>query len=157
MECILKCGKKTFTGNSLSEVEADYLAWANEQDDFVADNYTVIGLCESHYSNTRTEVVKSASELLNEYNYIYITIAELDSVDNDYLKGTYEASYHLTKETAVIAAREILERHNNIISTRVVAHRIGGIDNNNTWDDNFDILLANFNRTRSTDDLDWED
>lgn len=156
MEYILKCGKKSFTGNSLNEVEADYLAWANEQDDFVADSYTVISLCESACGNTRTEVVKSSKELLNEYNYIYITIAELDGVDNDNFGGTYEASYHLTKEPAIGAARAILARDNNIVATRVVAHFIGGINNGNKWDDKFDLLLANFRRTHATDYLDWE-
>lgn len=158
MEYILKCGKRAFTGNSLSEVETDYITWANEQDDFIANSYTVIGLCESACGNTRTEVIKSSKELLNEYNYIYITIAERDGVDDDDdFGGTYEASYHLTKETAISAAREILARDNNIVATRVIAHFIGGIDNGNKWDDKFDLLLANFRRTHSTDHLNWED
>lgn len=155
MEYILKCGKKTFTGNSVSEAEGEFISWALEQDNFIVDNYTIVSLHESPFGEVRAEVEKSTAELLNNYNYIYVVAADRDYADDD----TYEASYHLSKTRAITAAREILKYHNNIASTRVIAHLIGGVNNNNTWDSDSDILCAHFNRTNSpaTSSYSWED
>ena len=153
MEYILKCGKKVFTGNSVFEAESEFISWAMEQDDFVADNYTIVSLHESPFGDVRAEVEKSTAELLNKGNYVYVVVADRDE-DN-----TYEASYHLSKTRAITAAREILKYHNNITSTRVIAHLIGGVNNNDTWDSDSDILCAHFNRTNSpaTSSYSWED
>lgn len=156
MEYILKCGKKVFTGNSVFEAESEFISWAMEQDDFVVDNYTIISLHESPFGEVKAEVEKSTLELLNNYNYIYVVVANRDYADDD---DTYEASYHLSKTRAITAAREILKYHNNIASTRVIAHLVGGVNNNNTWDSDSDILCAHFNRTNSpsTSSYSWED
>lgn len=148
MECILKCGKKVFTGNSVSEAESEFISWANEQDNFVVDNYTILSLHESHFGEMKAVVEKSTADLLNMGNYIYVVVADRDEDD------TYEASYHLSQTRAITVAREILKRNNNVVSTRVIAHLIGGIDNNNSWDSDFDILFAHFNRANSLDP--WE-
>ena len=155
MEYILKCGKKVFTGNSVFEAESEFISWAMEQDDFVVDNYTIVSLHESPFGEVKAEVEKSAAELLNNYNYVYVVVADWDSADDD----TYEASYHLSKTRAITAAREILKYHNNIASTRVIAHLVGGVNNNNTWDSDSDILCAHFNRTNSpaTSSYSWKD
>ena len=155
MEYILKCGKKAFTGNSVFEAESEFISWAMEQDNFVVDNYTIVSLHESPFGEVKAEVEKSTAELLNNYNYIYVVVADWDSADDD----TYEASYHLSKTRAITAAREILKYHNNVVSTRVIAHLIGGVNNNNTWDSDSDILCAHFNRTNSpaTSSYSWED
>lgn len=155
MEYILKCGKKVFTGNSVFEAESEFISWALEQDNFIVDNYTIVSLHESPFGEVKAEVEKSTAELLNNYNYIYVVVADWDSADDD----TYEASYHLSKTRAITAAREILKYHNNIASTRVIAHLVGGVDNNNTWDSDSDILCAHFNRTNSpaTSSYSWED
>ena len=155
MEYILKCGKKVFTGNSVFEAESEFISWAMEQDDFVVDNYTIVSLHESPFGEVKAEVEKSAAELLNNYNYVYVVVADWDSADDD----TYEASYHLSKTRAITAAREILKYHNNVVSTRVIAHLVGGVDNDNTWDSDSDILCAHFNRTNSptTSSYSWED
>lgn len=155
MEYILKCGKKVFTGNSVFEAESEFISWALEQDNFIVDNYTIVSLHESPFGEVRAEVEKSTAELLNNYNYVYVVVADWDSADDD----TYEASYHLSKTRAITAAREILKYHNNITSTRVIAHLIGGVNNNNTWDSDSDILCAHFNRTNSpaTSSYSWED
>lgn len=157
MEYILKCGKKVFTGNSVFEAESEFISWAMEQDDFVVDNYTILGLHESPFGEVRAEVEKSTAELLNKGNYIYVVIADRDWIDDDV--DTYEASYHLNKTRAITAAREILKYNNKIVSTRVIAHLIGGVDNDNTWDSDSDILCAHFNRTNSpaTSSYSWED
>src|SRR5574344_719887 len=94
MEYILKCGKKVFTGNSVFEAESEFISWAMEQDDFIVDNYTIVSLLESPFGDARAEVEKSTLELLNNYNYIYVVVANRDSADDD---DTYEASYHLSK------------------------------------------------------------
>lgn len=156
MEYILKCGKKVFTGNSVFEAESEFISWAMEQDDFVVDNYTIVSLHESPFGEVKAEVEKSTAELLNNYNYIYVVVADRDYADDD---GTYEASYHLSKTRAITAAREILKYHNNITSTRVIAHLVGGVNNNNTWDSDSDVLCAHFNRTNSpaTSSYSWED
>lgn len=154
MEYILKCGKKVFTGNSVFEAESEFISWAMEQDDFVADNYTIVSLHESPFGDVRAEVEKSTAELLNKGNYVYVVVA-----DRDYNEDTYEASYHLSKTRAITAAREILKYHNNIASTRVIAHLVGGVNNNNTWDSDSDILCAHFNCATSpaTSSYSWED
>lgn len=153
MEYILKCGKKVFTGNSVFEAESEFISWALEQDNFIVDNYTIVSLHESPFGEVRAEVEKSTAELLNNYNYIYVVAADRDEDD------TYEASYHLSETRAITAAREILKYHNNITSTRVIAHLIGGVNNNDTWDSDSDILCAHFNRTNSpaTSSYSWED
>ena len=155
MDYILKCGKQIFTGKSVNEVEMEFISWADEQDDFIVDNYTIVSLLESPFGDARAEVEKSTLELLNNYNYIYVVVADRDSADDD----TYEASYHLSKTRAITAAREILKYHNNIASTRVIAHLVGGVNNNNTWDSDSDVLCAHFNRTDSpaTSSCSWED
>ena len=155
MEYILKCGKKVFTGNSVFEAESEFISWAMEQDNFVVDNYTIVSLHESPFGEVKAEVEKSTAELLNNYNYIYVVVADWDSADDD----TYEASYHLSKTRAITAAREILKYHNNVVSTRVIAHLIGGVNNNNTWDSDSDILCAHFNRATSpaASSYSWED
>ena len=155
MEYILKCGKKAFTGNSVFEAESEFISWAMEQDNFVVDNYTIVSLHESPFGEVKAEVEKSTAELLNNYNYIYVVVADWDSADDD----TYEASYHLSKTRAITAAREILKYHNNVVSTRVIAHLIGGVNNNNTWDSDSDILCAHFNRATSpaASSYSWED
>lgn len=155
MEYILKCGKKVFTGNSVFEAESEFISWAMEQDDFVVDNYTIVSLHESPFGEVKAEVEKSTAELLNKGNYVYVVVAGWDSADDD----TYEASYHLSKTRAITAAREILKYHNNIASTRVIAHLVGGVNNNNTWDSDSDVLCAHFNRTNSpaTSSYSWED
>lgn len=157
MEYILKCGKKVFTGSSASEVEWDFISWANEQDNFVADNYTIVSLHESLFGEARAEIEKSTVELLNKGNYVYVVVADRDWIDDD--NDTYEASYHLSKTSAIAAAREILKYNNKIISTRVIAHLIGGVDNDNTWDSDSDILCAHFNRTNkpAASSYSWED
>lgn len=156
MEYILKCGKKVFTGNSVFEAESEFISWAMEQDDFVVDNYTIVSLHESSFGEVKAEVEKSTLELLNNYNYIYVVVANRDYADDD---DTYEASYHLSKTRAITAAREILKHNNKIVSTRVIAHLVGGVDNDNTWDSDSDILCAHFNRTNShaTSSYSWED
>ena len=155
MEYILKCGKKVFTGNSVFEAESEFISWAMEQDDFVVDNYTIVSLHELPFGEVKAEVEKSTAELLNNYNYIYVVVANRDYAADD----TYEASYHLSKTKAITAAREILKYHNNIASTRVIAHLVGGVNNNNTWDSDSDVLCAHFNRTNSpaTSSYSWED
>ena len=155
MEYILKCGKKVFTGNSVFEAESEFISWAMEQDNFVVDNYTIVSLHESPFGEVKAEVEKSTAELLNNYNYVYVVVADWDSADDD----TYEASYHLSKTRAITAAREILKYHNNVVSTRVIAHLIGGVNNNNTWDSDSDILCAHFNRATSpaASSYSWED
>ena len=156
MEYILKCGKKVFTGNSVFEAESEFISWAMEQDDFVVDNYTIVSLHESPFGEVRAEVEKSTAELLNKGNYVYVVVADRDRVEDD---DTYEASYHLSKTRAITAAREILKYHNNIASTRVIAHLVGGVNNNNKWDSDSDILCAHFNRTNSpaAASYSWED
>ena len=156
MEYILKCGKKVFIGNSVFEAESEFISWAIEQDDFVVDNYTIVSLHESPFGEVKAEVEKSTAELMNKGNYVYVVVADRDQVEDD---DTYEASYHLSKTRAITAAREILKYHNNITSTRVIAHLIGGVNNNNTWDSDSDILCAHFNRTNSpaTSSYSWED
>ena len=156
MEYILKCGKKVFTGNSVFEAESEFISWAMEQDDFVVDNYTIVSLHESPFGEVKAEVEKSTAELLNKGNYVYVVVADRDWVEDD---DTYEASYHLSKTRAITAAREILKDHNNIASTRVIAHLVGGVNNNNTWDSDSDVLCAHFNRTNSpaTSSYSWED
>ena len=156
MEYILKCGKKVFTGNSVFEAESEFISWAIEQDDFVVDNYTIVSLHESPFGEVKAEVEKSTAELLNNGNYVYVVVADRDWVEDD---DTYEASYHLSKTRAIVAAREILKHNNKIISTRVIAHLVGGVDNDNTWDSDSDILCAHFNRTNSpaTSSYSWED
>lgn len=153
MEYILKCGKKVFTGNSVFEAESEFISWAMEQDDFVADNYTIVSLHESPFGEVKAEVEKSTAELLNKGNYVYVVVACRDEDD------TYEASYHLSKTRAITAAREILKYNNKVTSARVIAHLIGGVDNDNTWDSDSDILCAHFNRTNSpaTSFYSWED
>lgn len=156
MECILKCGKKVFTGNSVFEAESEFISWAMEQDDFVVDNYTIVSLHESPFGEMKAEVEKSTAELLNKGSYVYVVVADRDRDEDD---DTYEASYHLSKTRAITAAREILKSHNNITSTRVIAHLVGGVNNNNTWDSDSDILCAHFNRTNSpaASSYSWED
>ena len=88
MEYILKCGKKTFTGDSVSDVEMEFISWVNEQDNFIVDNYTILTLHESPFGEVRAEVEKSTVELLNKGNYIYVDVAERDDDD------AYEESYH---------------------------------------------------------------
>ena len=155
MEYILKCGKKVFTGNSVFEAESEFISWAMEQDDFIVDNYTIVSLHESSFGEVKAEVEKSTAELLNNYNYIYVVVADRDWVEDD---DTYEASYHLSKTRAITAAREILKYNNKIVSTRVIAHLIGGVDNDNTWDSDSDILCAHFNRanTPTASSYSWE-
>lgn len=153
MEYILKCGKKVFTGNSVFEAESEFISWAMEQDDFVVDNYTIVSLHESSFGEVKAGVEKSTAELLNKGNYVYVVVADRDEDD------TYEASYHLSKTRAITAAREILKYNNKIVSTRVIAHLIGGVDNDNTWDSDSDILCAHFNRanTPTASSYSWED
>ena len=156
MEYILKCGKKVFTGNSVFEAESEFISWVMEQDDFIVDNYTIVSLHESSFGEVKAEVEKSTAELLNKGNYVYVVVADRDWVEDD---DTYEASYHLSKTRAITAAREILKYNNKIVSTRVIAHLIGGVDNDNTWDSDSDILCAHFNRanTPTASSYSWED
>lgn len=157
MEYILKCGKKVFTGNSVFEAESEFISWAMEQDDFIVDNYTIVSLHESSFGEVKAEVEKSTAELLNKSNYVYVVVADRDWIDDD--NNTYEASYHLSKARAVTAAREILKYNNKVTSARVIAHLIGGVDNDNTWDSDSDILCAHFNRATSptASSYSWED
>ena len=148
MECILKCKDKIFTGNSISEVEMDFFDWLGEQDAFVVDSYFILGISRNLDESYRTEILKDTAALQNTFSYIYVVCVDLDEDLEEWEDTTYEASYHLNKDSAVGAAKKVFELNEKAVSTRVVAHRVGGVvDNHNVWDNDFDIMCAHFNRT----------
>ena len=148
MECILKCKDKVFTGDSLSEVEMDFFDWMEEQNEFVADNYFVLGVSKNSDGVSVAKILKDTTDLQRRYGYVYVVCVDLDEDIEEWEDATYEASYHLNKDFAIRAAKKVFELNDKAVSTRVVAHRVGGIiDNHNVWDNDFDIMCAHFNRT----------
>lgn len=148
MECILKCKYKVFTGNSISDVEMLFFEWLEKQDAFVVDSYFVLGFSRNPDGTSKTECLKDTTALQCRYGYVYVVCVDLGEDMEEGEDATYEASYHLNKEAAIRAAKKVFELNEKAVSTRVVAHRVGGvIDSHNVWDDDFDIMCAYFNRT----------
>ena len=148
MECILKCKDKVFTGNSIDEVEMNFFDWLEEQNEFVVDYYFVLGISKNSDGGSVAKILKDTTDLQRRYGYVNVVCVDLDEDIEEWEDATYEASYHLNKEVAVRAAKKVFELNDKAVSTRVVAHRIGGvIDNHNMWDHDFDIMCAHFNRT----------
>ena len=148
MECILKCKDKVFTGNSIDEVEMNFFDWLEEQNEFVVDYYVVLGISKNSDGGSVAKILKDTTDLQRRYGYVNVVCVDLDEDIEEWEDATYEASYHLNKEVAVRAAKKVFELNDKAVSTRVVAHRIGGvIDNHNMWDHDFDIMCAHFNRT----------
>lgn len=148
MECILKCKDKVFTGDSISEVEMDFFDWLEEQNEFVVDNYFVLGISKNSDGVSVAKILKDTADLQRRYGYVYVVCVDLDEDIEEWEDATYEASYHLNKDIAIKAAKKVFELNEKAVSTRVVAHRVGGvIDNHNVWDNDFDIMCAHFNRT----------
>ena len=147
MECILKCKDKVFTGNSISEVEMNFFDWLEEQDAFVVDSYFIFGISRNPDGTSKTEILKDTAALRYSYGYIYVVCVDLDEDIEEWEDATYEASYHFNKNDAIRAAKMVFELNEKAISTRVVAHKVGVIDNHNVWDNDFDIMCAHFNRT----------
>lgn len=147
MECILKCKDKVFTGNSISEVEMDFFDWLDKQDAFVVDSYFIFGISRNPDGTSKTEILKDTAALRYSYGYIYIVCVDLDEAMEEWEDATYEASYHFNKNDAIRAAKMVFELNEKAVSTRVVAHKVGVIDNHNVWDNDFDIMCAHFNRT----------
>ena len=148
MECILKCKDKVFTGNSISEVEMDFFDWLDKQDAFVVDYYFVLGFSRNPDGTSKTECLKDTTALQCGYGYVYVVCVDLGEDTEEWEDATYEASYHLNKGVAIKAAKKVFELNEKAVSTRVVAHRVGGvIDNHNVWDHDFDIMCAHFKRT----------
>ena len=148
MECILKCKDKIFTGDSISEVEMDFFDWLEEQNEFVVDNYFVLGVSKNSDGVSVAKILKDTTDLQRRYGYVYAVCVDLDEDIEEWEDATYEASYHLNKDIAIKAAKKVFELNDKAVSTRVVAHRVGGIiDNHNEWDNDFDIMYAHFNRT----------
>lgn len=148
MECILKCKDKIFTGNSISDVEMNFFDWLEEQDAFVVDSYFIFGISRNPDGTSKTEILKDTAALRYSYGYIYVVCVDLDEAMEEWEDATYEASYHFNKNDAIGAAKKVFELNDKAVSTRVVAHRVGGvIDNHNVWDNDFDIMCAHFNRT----------
>lgn len=147
MECILKCKDKVFTGNSISGVEMDFFDWLGEQDAFIVDNYFILGVSKDSDGIPVAKVLKDTTGLQHRYGYIYVVCVDLGEDREEWEDTTYEASYHLNKGFAISAAKKIFELNEKAVSTRVVAHRFGVIDNHNVWDNDFDIMCAHFNRT----------
>ena len=149
MECILKCKDKVFTGNSIDEVEMSFFDWLEEQNEFVADNYFVLGVSKNSDGISVAKILKDTTDLQRRYGYVYVVCVDLEEDIEEWEDATYEASYHLNKDIAIRAAKKVFELNESAVSTRVVAHRVGGIiDNHNVWDHDFDIMCAHFNRTR---------
>ena len=149
MECILKCKDKVFTGNSIDEVEMSFFDWLEEQNEFVVDYYFVLGISKNSDGGSVAKILKDTTDLQRRYGYVYVVCVDLDEDIEEWEDATYEASYHLNKEVAIRAAKKVFELNDKAVSTRVVAHRVGGIiDNHNVWDNDFDIMCAHFNRTR---------
>lgn len=148
MECILKCKDKVFTGNSISEVEMDFFDWLEEQNEFVVNNYFVLGVSKDSDGIPVAKILKDTTDLQRRYGYIYIVCVDLGEDTEEWEDAIYEASYHLTKGVAIAAAKRVFELNERAVSTRVVAHRVGGVvDNHNVWDNDFDIMCAHFKRT----------
>ena len=147
MECILKCKDKVFTGNSISEVEMDFFEWLETQDSFVVDHYFILGISRNPDGTTKTEILKDTTALQRSHVYIYVVCVDRGEDIEEWEDATYEASYHLNKDVAIMAAKKVFELNENAVSTRVVAHRVCVIDNHNVWDNDFDIMCAHFNRT----------
>ena len=148
MECILKCKDKVFTGNSIDEVEMSFFDWLEEQNEFVADNYFVLGVSKNSDGISVAKILKDTTDLQRRYGYVYVVCVDLEEDIEEWEDATYEASYHLNKDIAIRAAKKVFELNESAVSTRVVAHRVGGIiDNHNVWDHDFDIMCAHFNRT----------
>ena len=148
MECILKCKDKIFTGDSISEVEMDFFNWMEEQNEFVADSYFVLGVFKNSDGVSVAKILKDTTDLQRRYGYVYVVCVDLDEDTEEWEDATYEASYHLNKGVAIKAAKKVFELNDKAVSTRVVAHRVGGlVDNHNVWDHDFDIMCAHFNRT----------
>lgn len=148
MECILKCKDKIFTGNSIDEVEMDFFEWLEKQESFVVDYYFILGISRNPDGTSKTECLKDTTALQCRYGYVYVVCVDLDEDMEEWEDATYEASYHLNKDFAIRAAKKVFELNDKAVSTRVVAHRVGGvIDNHNVWDNDFDIMCAHFNRT----------
>lgn len=147
MECILKCKDKVFTGNSISKVEMDFFDWLGEQDAFVVDNYFILGVSRDSDGIPVVKILKDTTDLQHRYGYIYVVCVDLDEDMEEWEDATYEASYHFNKGFAISAAKKIFELNEKAVSTRVVAHRFGVIDNHNVWDNDSDIMCAHFNRT----------
>ena len=149
MEWILKCKDKVFTGNSIDEVEMSFFDWLEEQNEFVADNYFVLGVSKNSDGISVAKILKDTTDLQRRYGYVYVVCVDLEEDIEEWEDATYEASYHLNKDIAIRAAKKVFELNESAVSTRVVAHRVGGIiDNHNVWDHDFDIMCAHFNRTR---------
>lgn len=149
MDYILKCKDKVFTGNSISDVEMNFFDWLGEQDAFVADNYFILGVSKDSDGIPVAKILKDTTDLQRRYGYVYVVCVDLLSEDiEEWEDATYEASYHLNKGVAIAAAKKVFELNERAVSTRVVAHRVGGVvDNHNVWDNDFDIMCAHFNRT----------
>lgn len=160
MECILKCKNNVFTGDSISEVETNFFEWLGKQESFIVDNYSVLGVSKDSDGIPVAKVLKDTTDLQRRYGYVYVVCVDLGEDVEEWEDATYEASYHLNKGNAIAAAKKVFELNEKAVSTRVVAHRVGGvIDNHNMWDNDFDIMCAHFNRTNSpaTSSYSWED
>ena len=160
MECILRCKDKVFTGDSISEVEMNFFNWLEEQNEVVVDNYFVLGVSKDSNGISVAKILKDTSDLQRRYGYVYVVCVDLGEDIEEWEDTTYEASYHLNKDVAIAAAKKVFELNEKAVSTRVVAHRVGGvIDNHNVWDNDFDIMCAHFNRANSsaTSPCSWED
>ena len=148
MERILKCKDKIFTGDSISDVEMDFFDWLEKQDAFVVDYYFILGISRNSDGTSKTVCLKDTTVLQCRYGYVYVVCVDLGEDIEEWEDATYEASYHLNKDVAIKAAKRVFELNEKAVSTRVVAHRVGGvIDNHNMWDNDFDIMCAHFNRT----------
>ena len=148
MECILKCKEKVFTGNSIDEVEMNFFDWLEEQNEFAVDNYFILGISKNSDGVSVAKILKDTTDLQRRYGYVYVVCVDLEEDIEEWEDATYEASYHLNKDIAIWAAKKVFELNEKAVSTRVVAHRVGGvIDNHNVWDHDFDIMCAHFNRT----------
>lgn len=148
MECILKYKYKVFTGNSIGEVEMDFFDWLKKQNEIVVDNYFVLGVSKDSDGISVAKILKDTTDLQRRYTYVYVVCVDLGEDIEEWEDATYEASYHLNKDVAIGAAKKVFELNEKAVSTRVVAHRVGGvIDNHNAWDNDFDIMCARFNRT----------
>ena len=147
MECILKYKDKIFTGDSINEVEMDFFDWLEKQDAFVVDSYFIFGISRNPDGTSKTEILKDTAALRYSYGYIYVVCVDLDEAMEEWEDATYEASYHFNKNDAIRAAKMVFDLNEKAVSTRVVAHKVGAVDNHNVWDNDFDIMCAHFNRT----------
>ena len=107
MECILKCKDKIFTGDSIGEVEMDFFDWLEEQNEFVVDNYFVLGISKNSDGVSVAKILKDTADLQRRYGYVYVVCADLDEDIEEWEDATYEASYHLNKGVAIKAAKKV--------------------------------------------------